>query len=107
MGSRARAGGHSCAAPPPPGRFQVLPCMRAAYVLDRRIVSLTRDVASGVARAPPGWDPEGLLPECQPIASPWIESLYAEDAQAEAGRALSELDDYLLCQGRSSHGQIE
>ena len=81
--------------------------MRAASVWDPRIVSLTRDLASGAARAPPGWGPEDLLQECKPIAVQWIKGQYAEHAQAEADRALPELDDYLLCQGRSSHGQIE
>ena len=93
----------------PPGRFQVLPCMRAAYVLDPRVVSLTRELASGGARAPPGWDPEDLLQECKPIAAQWIKGQHGDghDAQAEADRALSELDDYLLCQGRLRHGRIQ
>ena len=93
--------------PQTPGRFQVLPCMRAAYVLDPRIVSLTRDLASGAARAPPGWGPEDLLEECKPTAAQWIKGQYAEDAQADFERALSDLDDYLLCQGRPRHRQIE
>ena len=94
--------------PQPPGRFQVLPCMRAAYALDPRIVSMTPELASGAARAPPGWGPEDLLQECKPIAAQWIKGQYGdgEDAQAEADRALSELDDYLLCQGRPRFRQI-
>ena len=43
------------------------------------------------------------------IAAQWIKGQYGDgqDAQAEADRALSELDDYLLCQGRLRHGRIQ
>ena len=104
---RGPAGTHE--RPAMPGRFQVLPCMRAAYVLDPRIVSLTRELASGAARAPPGWGPEDLLQECKNICALWIKGQHGEgeDVQAEAARARSELGDYLLCQGRLRHGQID